>query len=140
MAKKRPTPFGKNIPKNYRCDSQGVFNPDVKQITEQPIYVKAVSRSAEGENWKIHLEWKTADGKVKNRAFPKSVLAGGNDGRDLVRDLANSGLDISRGMGNQFIEYLAAFKNAPYQTSVNQTGWVKDAFVLPNEVINQPSG
>lgn len=133
-------PFGNNIPTNYDCSADGVFNPDGDQITEQPIFVKAFSRTADGENWKIHLEWETVDGKIKNRAFPKSVLGGGNDGKDLVRALANSGLDISRGMGSQFIEYLAAFKTAPYQTSVNQTGWVGDAFVLPNEVINQPQG
>lgn len=100
-----------------------------------PVRVVRLTRDEDGGNWGKVLNFTDSDGNERETAIPNSMFAG--DGREIRERLLDKGLSIASTAKarNLFNDYLNSANPDERATSVNQTGWYKNAFVLPEELI-----
>ena len=141
----------KGIPAGYLCTENGVSeipaNGDARPITLKPVIVTALAKDPRDSNWGTFLEWSDYDGGIHERSFPCGSYH--VQGTELAQALANEGLPILPGRERALLTYLRKFETDIRLIASPCTGWLGEAFVLPNETINnsdatrvvyQPSG
>jgi len=130
-----------SCPSGYTCSENGVAIDDSDKepeiLTHKPVWVSALSRDGACENWGRLVHWVDHDGHEHERALPASMFHA--NGNDLAQDLASNGLPIVPGKERRLLQYLAAFTTKARLTAAPATGWHGEAFVLPNQTINEPA-
>jgi len=128
------------IPAGYLCTENGVSeipaNGDPKPITLKPVIVTALAKDSKGSNWGTLLEWYDHDGGNHEQSF--SCGSYHVQGTELAQALANEGLPILPGRERALLIYLRKFETETRLIAAPCTGWLAEAFVLPNETINNP--
>jgi putative DNA primase/helicase len=142
VKKGKPERTFENIPKGYTCTENGVKqiveDGDPLWITFKPVLVTALSRDESGNNWGVLVWWIDLDEKEHETAIPKKLFHA--QGTELAQQLADGGLQIVPSMEKVLLRYLATFNVEEKLIAASCTGWLGEAFVLPNESINEPEG
>lgn len=148
-AKEITKEFRKNIlPRGFFLDEEGVwFQPEPNKNGDpvspvyicSPLEVTAIVRDHANENHGRLLEFPDVDGLLHTWAMPMELLAG--DGTRYREELLNKGLltGVGRRPKELLTEYIQLCQPVMRARCVLQTGWCKNAFVLPNETIGPPS-
>ncbi len=127
------------VPNGYVCNlDSGVLieGKEPEQITTTPIWVEALSRDGDGENWGRYVAWKDPDGTLHQEAIGAGRFH--SKGNELAQDFADRGLSIVPRKETKLLQYLAAFNINKRMKSATATGWLGEAFVLPAQTINAP--
>jgi len=131
----------KGLPGKYYCDDDGLVfrnKQSETRITSKPVIVKADTRDINRDNWSLLVWFKDKNNIEHEISIPKGKLHG--HGSEIPVMLANAGLPIEIGAGQDLIMYLAASKAQDTRINVTSSGWLETAFVLPTEVINPLPG
>jgi putative DNA primase/helicase len=96
--------------------------------------LKPVSCGPPG-NWGVLLRWKDPDGRTRDWAMPRSLLAG--DGLEVRRVLLNGGLYIGASAKARTLltTYLASMHVTARWRAVTSTGWFGSTFILPDGAV-----
>jgi putative DNA primase/helicase len=126
--------------RNYR---PGVWHFSVKETRDAvipvdiwicgPLYIKAITRDEQSNNFGRLLRFKPTSGAWRTWAMPMELLAG--DGREMRAELLSMGLEIDPAGRNQLSRYLNAHTPKLQMHCATQVGWCGNSFVLPDEVI-----
>jgi putative DNA primase/helicase len=102
--------------------------------------VLAECRDNLGTSWGVLLRWNDPDGKIREWAMPKAVLAG--DGVEVRRALLDGGLYVGPGgkARNLLNNYLAGIHTKARARAVSSTGWYDQVFVFPDGAIGARAG
>lgn len=121
-------------------DDVGVYfsPPDGKDSRHwvcSPLYVTAMARNAEGEEWGRLLEFPDPDARWHRWPCPLEMLAG--DGTEFRRVLLSMGLRIAPGNRARALlaTYVQSARVEERATSTSRTGWHSNVYVLPDEAI-----
>lgn len=122
----------------FEVSIKGVFYVDDESkynFVCSPLWVKAKTRTGQGEAWGRLLEWLDDDGNLHQWAMPLDLLEG--DCADVRRELAYKGVSIepSKKGRDRLAIYL---KKAPVEDRalcVERLGWYDDVYILPKKVI-----
>jgi len=122
----------------FEVSLKGVFYIDDESKYHficSPLWVKAKTRTGQGEAWGRLLEWLDDDGNLHQWAMPLDLLEG--DCADVRRELAYKGVSIepSKKGRDRLAIYL---KKAPVEDRalfVERLGWYDDVYILPKKVI-----
>jgi putative DNA primase/helicase len=125
-------------PPGFRMASNGLLWTDPSDDGKPEIVVSgcfeivAESRDDAGGNWGILLRWKDPDGRSKDWAMPRSLLAG--DGLEVRRVLLDGGLYIGASAKARTLltTYFASMHVAARLRAVTSTGWFGSTFILPD--------
>ena len=139
-------PQSPTLPQGFRMLDRGLVwsdpaDPDKPEILVAGRFeVIAESRDDEGRNWGVLLRWQDQDGRVREWAMPRQLLAG--DGVDVRRVLLDGGLYVGPGVKarNLLTMFLASIHVDQRARAVSTTGWYGKSFVLPDETIGNISG
>lgn len=129
-------------PPNYIVKDTGVFKVDDEDKPDLAVcdrlYIEALTRDDNGNNWGRLLTWNDPDGKKHEWAMPNSMLAG--DGVEYLRFLLDQGLGIRAGKKaqNALHGYIMTATPEARAVSVNIPGWHKKRYIaLDGEVYGQ---
>jgi uncharacterized protein (DUF927 family) len=102
--------------------------------------VVAESRDEAGWSWGVLLRWSDPDGRVREWAMPRSVLAG--DGTEVRRSLLDGGLYVGAGTKarNLLTQFLTGVHVEQRAKAVSSIGWYGSAYVLPDGAIGRTGG
>jgi hypothetical protein len=128
-------------PPGFRMASNGLLWTDPSDDGKPEIVVSgcfeivAESRDDAGGNWGILLRWKDPDGRSKDWAMPRSLLAG--DGLEVRRVLLDGGLYIGASAKARTLltTYFASMHVAARLRAVTSTGWFGSTFILPDGAV-----
>ncbi len=97
------------------------------------IKVIALTRDENNENWGKLIELKDSDGNIHMLPIPNSMFAG--DCREIRERLLEKGAHIvsTPALRNKFNDYLNMEQPPERTLCVTQTGWYKNAFILPEQ-------
>ncbi|CAN5738828.1 DUF927 domain-containing protein [soil metagenome] len=142
-AARKAAQLASDLPYGFTISNEGVFytseGTDDKPATPlkicSPLRVTAKSRGKSSEDWGRVVSFKDADDMAHDWAIPMEMLAG--DGSEMRRELARLGLEMASGLAakNRLNEYIIQSKPAARARCVQQTGWYKDSYVMPNRTI-----
>jgi putative DNA primase/helicase len=131
------------LPRGFSIRKDGVYFAPPKTDDQPskpfricgPLRVTALSRDRSSENWGCIVEFSDPDGVHHKWAIPMAMLA--SDGPAVRRELSRLGLSIAPGNEARFMLpfYLNESNPATRVRSVEQTGWFKNVFVLPDRTI-----
>jgi uncharacterized protein (DUF927 family) len=132
------------MPQGFSMTRDGVFltaDDDEKAPVHVcgPLEVVAGTHDGEGEDWGALLRWKDDDGRTKEWAMPRALLAG--DGAEVRARLLRGGLFVStaRRAREGLATYLMRSRPAARVRIVSRLGWHETSagrvFVLPRETI-----
>jgi uncharacterized protein (DUF927 family) len=110
------------------------FIPEPVWIASK-VEIIARTRDENSLNHGLLLSWKDRDKKQHEWIMPLSLLSG--DGSEIRKVLLDGGvsIDIKKANRDHLLKYLQSYPvNAVYRC-VFRTGWHRQAFVLPDEVI-----
>jgi putative DNA primase/helicase len=140
-----------NPPKGYACTDKGVHkvveDDDNIMITLDPVQVTAVSRNENNDDWKVLVWWKDMDKKVHEVTISKHLFH--VQGTEIAQLLARGGLRIVPGKERELARYLTVHPVERRLLAASSTGWMGNAFVLPNvsvretkneRIVYQPAG
>jgi uncharacterized protein (DUF927 family) len=132
------------LPPGFTMRPDGVFlraddddKPDLHVCG--PLEVIAGTHDGEGEDWGALLRWRDDDGRAKEWAMPRALLAG--DGAEVRARLLRGGLFVStaRRAREGLATYLMRSRPAARVRIVARLGWhdtpAGRVFVLPRETI-----
>lgn len=106
-----------------------------------PFEILGRVRDPNGDGWAKLLQFDDPDGRIHQYAVPDAALHG--EPGALASELASRGLTISREARAHLARYLNLAEVDRRVTRVQQTGWhligSTWCFVLPSEVINEPT-
>jgi hypothetical protein len=121
----------------FRVLSDGVYfqpgEPDAEPIKLcGRLEVSALTRTPEGNDWGIVLQWEDVDGTQHSWVMPKSLLAG--DGAAIREQLLSGGLFVSpsRKARELLLVYLQTTNPTERARCVSRVGWHDGCFVLPD--------
>lgn len=145
-AEKPKKPPSTIIPENFILREYGEDKPGVyyyEAITGEELYIcppleiLAKTENADGDDCGRFLRWKDDEGRVKLWAMPVEFIYA--DGAELVKYLANRGLNISplRKNRERLAIYIQSVKPSDKIVSTDKIGWHDECFVLPNETIGE---
>jgi uncharacterized protein (DUF927 family) len=142
----RPSVGKQETSGSCKMTTKGLVWRDPDDDEKPPIVVAgqfeiiAESRDDFGFNWGILLRWKDPDGKSREWAMPKSLLAG--DGIEVRRALLDGGLYVAAGgkARNLLNSYLASIHTKARAKAVTSTGWFGKTFVFPDCAIGRENG
>jgi uncharacterized protein (DUF927 family) len=102
--------------------------------------VVAETRDTDGWCWGLLLRWKDPDGRKREWAMPRAMLAG--DGADVRRLLLDGGLSVGTGTKrrNLLTTFLSSVRVEQRARAVSVVGWHGTAFVLPDGAIGKTGG
>ena len=122
----------------FEVSLKGVFYIDDESKYHficSPLWVKAKTRTGQGEAWGRLLEWLDDDGNLHQWAMPLELLEG--DCADVRRELAHKGVSIEPSKKGR--DHLAIYlKKVPVEDRalcVERLGWYDDVYILPKKVI-----
>ena len=133
-------------PAGFRMCDRGLVWSDPSDDEKPEVVVAgkfdvvAESRDDAGWSWGVLLRWKDPDGRERDWALPRSMLAG--DGTEIRRAFLDGGLYVGAGpkARNLLTTFLSAVHIDQRARAVTTTGWHGNAFVLPDGAIGQPNG
>lgn len=122
----------------FEVKDEGVFY--CKEEGKFPIWlcekleITALTRDPNNENWGRILEFRDKDGYLHRWNMPGTFLKG--SGEQVIEELLRLGLIVHPGLKQKrhLLEYLATTKVETKARCINNTGWYKQAFILPNKV------
>jgi hypothetical protein len=126
-----------HVRKKQKADGSGELYDQIEQITLAPIWVDALSRDNSKKHWGRLVCWIDLDGRYHERAIPEGAIHA--QGSDLVSMLASEGVAIIPGMGRLLVQYLGRFNIQTRLIAAPTTGWVDQAFVLPDCIVSGSS-
>lgn len=98
-----------------------------------PLYIDAVTRDGQENNFGRLLRFKPTIGKWRTWAMPMELLSG--DGAPLRSELLSMGVEIEPTGRNDLGRYLQALPPKNNICCALQVGWHNNSFVLPDTVI-----
>lgn len=109
---------------------------DVKKVIKicSRIDVVALTRNPESSNWGLELCFADPDGKKKNWALPKELLASVGDSYRASLFKMGASIESSKSAREGLAAYLVAATPEARALSVRQPGWFNGSFVLPDAV------
>jgi len=133
-------------PAGFRMLDRGLVWRDPSDDEKPEIVVSgrfeilAESRDDAGWNWGVLLRWRDPDGRSREWAMPRSILA--TDGADVRRALLDGGLYVGAGTKarNLLTTFLTAVHVDERARAVSSTGWHGSSFVLPDGAIGEANG
>ncbi len=133
-------------PTGFRMLERGLVWSDPSDDEKPEIVVSgrfdvlAESRDDRGQSWGVLLRWSDPDGRSREWAMPRSILA--TDGADVRRVLLDGGLYVGAGTKarNLLVNFLTGVHVGARARAVSATGWYGQAFVLPDGAIGQQNG
>jgi len=126
---------------NFTCSIEGITeleNEQYQQVTKKPLYITAYTRDRDSKSWMTEVIWLDHDNKEHKYAFPQDLFHTNTNA--VIKVLAANGLPIIYGKEKSIIRYLTSIQVDNRYITSTTTGWLGEAFVLPNESINQPKG
>lgn len=136
------SPNSEGIPRTFAVSDKGIFYIESDENSEKKpiricslLHVIALVRDIASKNWGRLIEFDDPDGVSHRWAIPMELLSG--DGTEMRRELARLGLEIgaSTFARNKLSEYLIGCKPKERVTCVQQTGWHKNLFVMPDRTV-----
>jgi len=133
-------------PTGFRMLGRGLVWSDPSDDEKPEVVVSgrfdvlAESRDDRGQSWGVLLRWSDPDGRSREWAMPRSILA--TDGADVRRVLLDGGLYVGAGTKarNLLVNFLTGVHVEARARAVSATGWYGQAFVLPDGAIGQQNG
>ncbi len=133
-------------PTGFRMLQRGLVWSDPSDDEKPEVVVSgrfdvlAESRDDRGQSWGVLLRWSDPDGRSREWAMPRSILA--TDGADVRRVLLDGGLYVGAGTKarNLLVNFLTGVHVEARARAVSATGWYGSAFVLPDGAIGQQNG
>ncbi len=133
-------------PTGFRMTDRGLVWSDPSDDEKPEVVVSgrfdvlAESRDDRGQSWGVLLRWCDPDGRAREWAMPRSILA--TDGADVRRVLLDGGLYVGAGTKarNLLVNFLTGVHVEARARAVSATGWYGAAFVLPDGAIGKPNG
>ena len=135
---KRPFPFKVDETGTYRrvereADDGGTKTTWVRFMS--PVWVQALTRNEDGEDWGREVEVLDRDGVVHRWAMPAALFAG--SGEPLRAELLRLGCEIEprREARAWVLEYLQSADPDGRARCVSRIGWHGETYVLPDGAI-----
>ncbi len=133
-------------PAGFRMLGRGLVWSDPSDDEKPEVVVSgkfdvlAESRDDRGQSWGVLLRWSDPDGRAREWAMPRSILA--TDGADVRRVMLDGGLYVGAGTKarNLLVNFLTGVHVEARARAVSATGWYGQAFVLPDGAIGQQNG
>ena len=115
--------------------SGNLFDPQQTKLSS-PIEIVATTCDMNRE-WGRILEWHDAQNIKHSWVMPMKLLSG--DGLEMRRELMSQGavIESSRYARENFLTYLLKIVPNKHATVIDQTGWFRDLYVLPDQVFGQ---
>lgn len=106
---------------------------DVKETRlGPPLFVRGMTRDADGNDWGLLLEWYDPDGKLHRWAMPLELL--NRQGGEWYGQLASGGWLGLPGCRSKVAAFLLAVRPRKRVRCVSRVGWSDGAYVLPDAV------
>ena len=106
---------------------------DVKETRlGPPLFVRGMTRDADGSDWGLLLEWHDPDGKLHRWAMPLELL--NRQGGEWYGQLASGGWLGLPGCRSKVAAFLLAVRPRKRVRCVSRVGWSDGAYVLPDAV------
>jgi putative DNA primase/helicase len=129
--------FGMTSPKPTKNGEAGEPTPTADRICS-PIHIEAVTSDEREQNFGRLLRFRNTFKHWRKWAMPMELLGGQGD--ELRKPLLSMGVDIEPKAKHLLSQYLQAGIPPKKMLAASQTGWCKDSFVLPGEVIGPDAG
>ena len=134
------------FPPGFRMCGQGLFWTDPGDNEKPAVHIAgkfdviAESRDEAGWSWGILLRWRDPDGREREWAMPRSILAG--DGTEARRALLDGGLYVGSGTKarNLLTQFLTGVHVEQRAKAVSAIGWYGSAYVFPDGAIGKTGG
>ncbi len=134
------------FPPGFRMCGQGLFWTDPGENEKPAVHIAgefdviAESRDEAGWSWGILLRWRDPDGREREWAMPRSILAG--DGTEARRALLDGGLYVGSGTKarNLLTQFLTGVHVEQRAKAVSAIGWYGSAYVFPDGAIGKTGG
>lgn len=127
------------IPSGYKIEGGTLYriehDKEYDTPISDPLYIEAMARDDNGENWGRLLVWYDGDGVRHEWAMPSSFLAG--DGIELRKRLLSEGLNIRSGRKaqNALQDYILSANPPARALSVTMPGWHNDHYVMQDNTV-----
>lgn len=95
-----------------------------------PLHILGYTRTGEGDNWGVYLEWQDRDGRKHQLALPYSLLTGQRS--EWLPLLADSGWRCDSAYRKQIARYLENSTPLKRIRCVTATGWSDGRYILPD--------
>lgn len=106
---------------------------DVKETRlGPPLFVRGMTRDADGSDWGLLLEWHDPDGRLHRWAMPLELL--NRQGGEWYGQLASGGWLGLPGCRSKVAAFLLAVRPRKRVRCVPRVGWSDGAYVLPDAV------
>ena len=131
------------LPEGYRLVPEGrgaglykletTADGDVKETRlGPPLFVRGMTRDADGSDWGLLLEWHDPDGRPHRWAMPLELL--NRQGGEWYGQLASGGWLGMPGCRSKVAAFLLAVRPRKRVRCVPRVGWTDGAYVLPDGV------
>jgi uncharacterized protein (DUF927 family) len=146
LAEAQPHKIEPKFPPGFRMldrgliwhDTNGDEKPEV--VVAGKFEVIAETRDEAGWSWGVLLRWRDPDGREREWAMPRAILAG--DGTELRRALLDGGLYVGTGAKarNLLTQFLTGVHVEQRAKAVRAIGWYGNAYVFPDGAIGETGG
>ncbi|WP_293931280.1 DUF927 domain-containing protein [Iodobacter sp.] len=126
---------------HFKASADGVFyqadDAEPRKICG-PLWLVAQVRNVDGAGWAVLVKLHDLDGSEKEHMIPRSKLLSDQSSR-VLEELADLGLWFSFAPDTKklLLQYLQSGAEVPRARLIPTTGWHKEAFVLPDEIIGR---
>lgn len=103
-----------------------------------PLFVRGMTRDADGNEWGLMLEWKDPDGRLHRWAMPVELL--NRQGGEWFGTLASGGWFGVPGTRAKLATFLASVRPVRRIRCVPRVGWHESVYVLPDAVFGATQG
>lgn len=117
----------------------GLYKREIKADGEShdirlgpPLFVRGMTRDADGNEWGLMLEWHDPDGRLHRWAMPMELL--NRQGGEWYGILASGGWFGAPGKRSKLAAFLANVRPVRRIRCVPRVGWHESAYVLPDTV------
>lgn len=115
----------------YRMETSA--DGDVKETRlGPPLFVRGMTRDADGSDWGLLLEWHDPDGRLHRLTMPQKLL--NRQGDEWYGQLASGGWIGQHGCRSKVEAFLLAVRPRKRVRCVSRVGWSDGAYVLPDAV------
>ena len=123
----------------------GLYKHEVKADGEgddirlgPPLFVRGMTRDADGNEWGLMLEWHDPDGRLHRWAMPVELL--NRQGGEWFGTLASGGWFGVPGTRAKLATFLSSVRPVRRIRCVPRVGWHESAYVLPDTVFGATQG
>lgn len=130
-------PEGKRNAGLYWLNTKADGNTDEVRIGP-PLMVRGLTRTPDGDDWGVMLEWKDPDDRPHRWAMPFDILP--KQGGEWFGVLVSGGWLGVPAMRGKLSTFLSAVRPARRIRCVPRVGWYDGSFVLPDTVYGASAG